>query len=214
MKTFRHISVIFAFMIAYLLPAAGLNAASRSFPRLSFGIEGSLAGTFLSYRHSNYISNYGYRIDRRVINKKYHTNGEILLHLGMNISRHVNLSLYSGYSGVCKNGSIYPLSLRCTWFPAQDPSKDRWFAFIDGGPALKKTGRVSSLAGTGKLGCGYRISLTRSAKMDFLFSLRQAFIKDIYSQPGMLSAEYVEKDRIRRNNAAYMAVTLGIGLTF
>ncbi len=186
----------------------------RSFSRLTFGVEGSFVGTFLSYRHSNFISNYGYRIDRKTYRHKFHGNGEILLHIGCNISPSVNLSLYSGYSGACKDGRIFPLDLRLTWFPSNKADKDRWFAFLDAGPALKKAGKESSLAGTGKLGGGYRISITRSVKLDFLVSLRQVFMKDMIVKTDMAENQYIDENRIRRNNTAYTAITFGIGLAF
>lgn len=201
-------------LLSASLPACAGGVRERDFSRVTFGVEGSFAGAFLSYRHSNYISNYGYRIDRKTFRHNFHGNGEILLHVGCNISPCVNLSLYSGYSGACPEGRIFPFDLRLTWFPSEKTDKDRWFAFLDAGPALNRTGKVSTLAGTGKLGGGYRISITRSVKMDFLVSLRQVFLKDMHLKANIADNQYVDENKIRRNNTAYTAVTIGIGLTF
>lgn len=203
-------------LLSALLPAWAAGKKDRSFPRMTFGIEGSFSGTFLAYRHSNFISNYGYRIDRKTFRHRFHGNGEFLLHIGYNVSSNINLSIYSGYSGAGngKSGHIYPFNLRCTWYPSERAEDDRWFAFLDVGPALKKTGSKADIAGNGRIGGGYRLSITRSVKLDFLISLRQVILRNINLQPGGMGTEYIEKEKIRRNNASYTALTLGVGITF
>ncbi len=203
-------------LVSALLPAAAGNQKSRSFPRLTFGVEGSFSGTFLTYRHSNFISNYGYRIDRKKFRHRLHGNGEFLLHVGYNVSSHINLSIYTGYSGGGngRSGHIFPLNLRCTLFPSKKTDGDRWFVFLDAGPALNKTESKNDISGNGRLGGGYRLSITRSVKLDFIISLRQTLLKNVTSQPGGMGAEFIDQDRIRRNNAAYTALSLGIGITF
>jgi hypothetical protein len=63
---------------------------------------------------------------------------------------------------------------------------------------------------TGKAGCGYRLSLSRDTKLDFIAAWRILLTHpDIYYY-GM----EVSPGRINRNNAYISAISFGIALSF
>lgn len=206
-----------ALLISALITAAALTAAARepvrNFPRFTFGIEGSFIMTALSYTHSNYIADDGYRVDDRHFSTRPSGNGELLLNAGYNIDRYMNLAFCSGFSGISRGEAVIPMSLRFSFFFGDDPVKARWFSFVDGGAGIS-VGRKAGLSPVAKIGAGYRISLTRSAKLDFLVSLR-----GIYSHPQVKeivdgAAAVVPAGRLRRSQAFHGALTFGIGLNF
>lgn len=201
------------FLLASICNAAAQDSESRKdFPRFTFGIEGSCMVTFGTYFHNNFIADDGYRINVREFDTGILCNGQLLANAGCNLSRNLNLSVYFGISGIRKHETALPLSLRLTAFFGKNPLEGRWFAFADGGTAVGT--KRPSFSPVGKLGAGYRISLTRSTKLDFLLSYQI-----IYDHPAIKESidgvtTDVPPERIRRNNTLINALTFGIGLNF
>lgn len=209
MKKFLLISVLIA---ATVIDAAAEKPA-RDFQSFTFGLEGSFILTAVTYSHINYISGDGYRVDRRGFGRMPAANGELLVNAGYNIDRHLNMALFFGVSGISREETVLPLSLRLTVLFGKDPLKSRWFSFIDGGAGIGigTTARFSPIA---KVGAGYRISLTRSAKLDFLLSLRSIYTRPQITEFSDGDMTEVPQERIRRSQAFYNAVMIGIGLNF
>lgn len=206
-----------SFLITVIIFAAVFTAAAekpaRDFPGFTFGMEGNFILSAISYSHINYIAADGYRVDRRGLVCRPAVNGELLLNAGYNIDRHLNMALCFGVSGISRGETVFPISLRLTVLFGRDPLKARWFSFIDGGAGIG-TATEARFSPAAKLGGGYRISLTRSAKLDFILSLRS-----IYTQPQITEFSdgdmvKVPSERIRRSQAFYNAIMLGIGLNF
>lgn len=204
-------------IISALITAAALSASagepSRDFPRFTFGVEGSYIVTAASFSHSNYIADDGYRVDNRSLTFRPAGNGELLLNAGWNIDSRMNLAFCTGISGISRGESVVPMSLRFTFFFGKDPMKARWFSLVDGGAGIA-LGRKAELSPLARIGAGYRVSLARSAKLDFLMSLR-----GIYSHPQVNeivdgAEAVVPPARLRRSQAFYGALTFGIGLNF
>ena len=203
---------------AFLFPAyagnslSGENPGKRDFPRFTFGVETSYVLTFLNYSHFNFISIDGGRRNERTLTASALSNGQILLSGGVNISSKLNLSIYTGYSGVYLRERMVPLSLRMSWYSGDDPMKNRWIAFCGLGAGFNDFRNFSKVSAEGKLGCGYRVSLNRSAKLDFLLAFQEIFThpKAYESDAG----NYVPAERLRRNNAFISAFTFGFALVF
>lgn len=204
-------------LISVLMTAAALTASagehSRNFPRFTFGIEGSYIVTAAAYSHSNYIADDGYRVDNRSLTFRPAGNGELLINAGYNITSRMNLAFCSGISGISRGETVIPMSLRFTLFFGKDPMRARWFSFLDGGAGIA-VGRVTPLAPIARIGTGYRISLTRSAKLDFLMSLRGIYTHPQVKEPVDGMPADVPQERLRRSQAFYGALTFGIGLNF
>lgn len=205
--------ILLTVIISAALNAAAGEMPKRDFPAFTFGAEGSFILTAASYSHFNYIAADGYRVDRKGLDCSPSANGELLLNAGYNIDRHLNIALFFGISGISRGESVLPLSLRLTYLFGNDPLKSRWFSFIDGGTGISiGTGaRFSPLA---RVGAGYRVSLTRSAKLDFILSLRSIYTRPQISEFSDGDMVSVPDERIRRSQAFHNAVTFGIGLNF
>ena len=181
---------------------------------LTFGIEGSYISTAASYRHFNYISAYGYRIDRKFWNTMYHSNGEFLIHAGFNVSRRVNMSFYTGYSGISRMEHTYPLTLRATYYFSGEEMERKWFAFADAGPGFYKSSDRMVMSGIFKLGGGYRIPLSLCSSLDFMVSVRNVMTNTSVPDFNTGTQFFISGDNLRRNNAVYLSFVFGIGLTF
>ena len=139
----------------------------------------------------------------------WQNNADLYIHSGVNLSRSWNLSLYAGYAGVGDIHKVLPVSIRATRYFGKDPLSDRWFAFTDLGSGICFKRPVQEIL-TGKIGGGYRMSLSRYSKLDFIISARMT-----YTHPQITyDQEIISHDMVRRNNAYVSALSLGIGLTF
>lgn len=185
------------------------NAQEVSFPRITFGAEWSYIATLQSGWHHNFFSPEGYRVndaDNRFI---YHSNAEAYLHAGYNVSRNWNIALYIGMTGIADLHKAVPASIRGTYYFGNDPLADRWFSYIDLGSGICLKNPPQEIL-TGKLGGGYRMSLSRNTKLDFIAALRMT-----YTHPEVrYDGEVIPMDKVNRNNAYLSAISFGIGLTF
>ncbi len=197
--------------VSMLLPLA-LNAGekdSRRSGKLTFGAEWSFISSFHCGIHHNFFSQEGYRVDLNHKSFGYESNGEVNLHCGYNIVKDWNLSLYTGFVGVYDIGNAIPVSLRLTRFFKEDGRGDRWLCYMDAGTGvcLKKNPQMTA---TGKIGGGYRLSLSRTTKMDFLLSYRMSL-----THPQIVYDGYrIPFEMTNRNNAYVSALSVGVSLTF
>lgn len=212
----------FRYYICFLVPvllscteaAARQDRAPDFLDTFTFGVEGNYANSVVSYRHYNFVSSYGYRIDRKYWDSGYHVNGEFLIHVGMNVDNRLNLSLYTGYSGIFKNMRTTPLTLRVTYCFGKDRTKNRWLVYADAGPGITQHSDKVSISGICKAGTGYRIPLSRYTRLDFLMSVRAAMTSTGAFEMNTGSSIYIPEENLRRNDAFYFALMFGIGITF
>ena len=210
--------IIFAALVPALLfspfQASGRDdgAAKRTWPRFTFGIESSYVLTFMNRSHFNFISADGGRRDVKSFSAGLWSNGQFLVHGGVNLTEKVNISLYTGYGGIFVRERMVPVSVRVSWFYGRDPMKNRWIAFCGLGAGFNDFSDLSRISAEGKLGCGYRISLNRSAKLDFLLAFQEVFTHPRAYESD--AGNYVPVERLRRNNAFISAFTFGFALVF
>jgi len=199
-------------LISTLILACCLKASGKEpvdVPKVTFGAEWSYIATFQSGHHYNFFAPDGYRVDMKDNEFGYFTNGEVLFHAGYNFNEFWNLSVYLGYTGISDLHPAFPISLRATRYFGNDPLADRWFAMADlgSGVSIKKYPREILF---GKLGGGYRISLSRHVKMDFVASLRV-----VYTHPDIIYyGDRIERKWINRDNGYLSSISLGVALTF
>lgn len=195
-------------IILTLIPIV-MNAQEGQSHRITFGAEWSCIGVFYSGYHYNFYDPEGFRVDTRDHGFKLSSNAEVYLHCGYNLNSKTNLSLYLGYSAIEHYHNIIPVSLRLTRFYGNDELKDRWFSFYDIGSGISIKAKPQEII-TGKLGCGYRMVLSRSTSLDFIAAVRCA-----YTHPDIeYYGEHITDRSINRNNAYTSALSLGIALTF
>ena len=187
--------------------ADGIPEYKRKFPRLTFGVEWGYAATFLCTFHHNYRAEDRYRVNDKGTKAMYEGNGHILAHLGANLGRHYNLAFYTGYEGIADGFCVIPMTLRHTWLFGDRAENSRWLCFADAGYGLRAEGDSNCFIA--KAGGGYRVSFSRSVKMDFLLTYRFAYAEIPFSD----ESGTVPQDRINRNNNFLNAISIGIGLT-
>jgi hypothetical protein len=202
----KRLNLILLVFLSGIVPCL---AAERPSDRFTYGIEWACIGVFYSGYHYNFFAPEGYRVDPRGYSFRYDTNGEAFFHVGYNITDKVNLALYFGVSAFEDHHATLPLSLRVTGFFKDNPLQDRWFWFIDAGTGLSIKEHPEEIY-NGKLGCGYRLSLSRKTKLDIHLSLRSS-----YTHPEIYYYDIkIDAGRINRNNAYLSAVAFGMSLTF
>lgn len=186
-----------------------VNAQKDRFSKYTFGVEWGYVATFQSGYRYIFFPPEGYRVDVRDNSFRLQNNADLYIHSGVNLSRSWNLSLYAGYAGVGDIHKVLPVSIRATRYFGKDPLSDRWFAFTDLGSGICFKRPVQEIL-TGKIGGGYRMSLSRHSKLDFIISARMT-----YTHPQITyDQEVISQEMVRRNNAYVSALSLGLGLTF
>ena len=178
----------------------------RRVPRITYGAEWSYIATLNTTYHHNFRALDGYRVNEKGSTMMYNGNGELLAHIGINFGIHYNLALYAGYGGLYEGYTVFPVSLRNTWLFGDSPEKSRWLCFIDAGAGIRPGDRDAI---TGKAGFGYRLSLSRSVKLDLLLAYRFSYAETSFCDPD----GPVPDHRIMRNNNYLSALNLGIGIT-
>ena len=200
-------------LILMLCMAFGLTlegtTLSTDVPRVSFGVEWGYIASFYNGHHNYFIAPEGYRVEDKNSKAIFCSNGEVNLHAGCNLNAKWNMSLYVGYAGIGDYHTGLPVSLRMTRYFGADPMADRWFAYCDLGSGISFKEHPQELL-TGKIGGGYRLSMSRYTKLDFIAALRFVHTHpDVYHYN-----ETIEKHSINRNSGYLISASFGIGITF
>jgi len=177
-------------------------------PRLRYGIEWSYTASFLHSYHNNYLSDVGERVDERGLELFYFGNGQALAHVGLEFCEKYSVALYSGYIGIKQERRAIPLTLRGSYF-FNGYGSDGSFCFIDTGAALFNGDKNTMIT---KGGWGRRICLGHGTNLDISISAQLAYDHPRIFDSGTGST--VDKESLRRNDAAYGGINLTIGLNF
>lgn len=185
------------------------EAATERFSRLTYGVEWGYVATVHSGYHYNYFAPEGFRVDESDNNFGYWHNADMYLHIGCNLNVRWNMSMFVGYAGAGDFHNVIPVSIRATRYFGNDPLIDRWLTFVDLGSGICLRSPVQEIL-VGKIGGGYRISLSKDTKLDFLFSARVT-----YTHPYIFYDDtQISHNKINRNNAWLSALSIGIALSF
>lgn len=178
-------------------------------PRITFGAEWGYMPALFSGHHFNFFAPEGFRVDDKGVSAIYRTNGEVSLHVGYNINSLWNISIHAGYSGAGTYEPVIPISCRFTRFWGDNYMLDRWFTLLDIGSGICLKESPQEIV-TGKIGGGYRISLSRNTKLDFIAAIRM-----LYTHPDIIYyKESIDINHINRNDGYIGSIFLGISLTF
>lgn len=181
----------------------------KALPKASFGAEWSYMATFFSAYHYNFFDPDGFRVNEKGSAASYFTNGEVCLHVGYNVNALWNIALYAGYAGAGNFHAVIPISVRATRFFGKSHMTDRWFAFCDIGSGISVKNTPQEIY-TGKLGGGYRLSLSRHTKIDFIAALRTLYLHTDIEYFG----DTLSDDLVNRNDGYVSSLCFGISLTF
>lgn len=183
------------------------NAQETSFPRFTFGSEWSYISTVHSIWHYNFFSPEGYRVDMKGSETKYTANGEAYINAGYNFNEHWNIAMYIGIAGIGNIHKAVPFSFRGTYYFGDNPLSDRWFTYIEAGSGISLKIPPQEIFAC-KAGGGYRISLSRHSKLDFMLAL-----KVTYTHPEIIYDEIrIDPQRINKNGMIMTSVSLGMAI--
>ena len=192
-----------------LIIAAFISARGTGMPEITFGAEWGYMPSLFYGHHYNFFDPDGFRVDDKDTSFGYFTNGEVTLHVGYNFNEYWNLSFHTGYSGAGSFAPVVPMSLRITRYWGDNHLSDRWLTFAECGSGISIKKRPQEIF-TGKVGGGYRLSLSRFTKLDFIAAFRM-----LYTHPDIMHYGY-EIDRIwtNRNDGHVGSLFFGLSLTF
>ena len=196
-------------ILAFLPVLSYAGDGAKTGGGLTFGTEWGYILTFYSGYHNNFFSPDGWRVNEKDVGPCYHINAEVYFHVGYNVSNNWNISAYAGYSALQDKDHCVPVSLRATRYFKENEKGDRWLTYLDLGSGVSIKKHPQEIL-TGKLGTGYRFSLSEKTKIDVLASLRMTY--------GHSNIEFentqISFDRINRNNLYGCALSVGLSLTF
>ena len=204
----KRIFLILLIVNAFNIIVNAQSSGMKTYPRLTFGAEWGYVGTIWSAYHHNFFSPEGYRVNRSGNRWDWHSNADVYLHGGCNINEDWNLSMYVGYAGIGGITRGIPVSIRGTRYFGDDPMKDRWLAFMDLGSGICLKEPVQEMFSC-KAGCGYRLSLSRDTKLDFMISARMTYTH----QNVIYDGTRIPASMINRNNALAGAVAFTMAIT-
>lgn len=192
-----------------LLLTAFVSARGVSMPKITFGAEWGYMPALFSGHHHNFFDPDGFRVDDKNTAFGYFTNGEVTLHAGYNFNEYWNLAFHTGYSGAGDFAPVVPISLRITRYLGCNHLSDRWFTFLEGGSGISIKEHPQEIF-CGKIGGGYRISLSRLTKLDFIAAFRM-----LYTHPDIMYYGYeISRELTNRNDGHVGSLFFGLSLTF
>ena len=196
-------------LLFFLSFTAWGNTHSSTIRRFTFGAEWSYCATLFSGINNYFYAPEGFRVNQKESILHYISNGETSINAGYNLNNNWNLSLHLGYTKIGKYHAAIPVSLRATRYFEDNHLSDKWFTFIDLGSGVSLKTHPQEIL-TGKIGAGYRLSLSRYTKLDLLMSIR-----GMYTHPDVkYYGEIIDKTVIKSNEAFVCSLSLGIGLNF
>lgn len=201
--------VLISILSLLICTGAAARRHESNVPCVTFGAEWSYSAAFLKGYHYYFIAPEGFRIEERDNRATFHSNCEVYLHAGYNLNGNWNLSLYAGYAGIGDFHTGIPVSLRMTRFFGNDPLQDRWFAYCDIGSGISIKKDPQELL-SGKIGVGYRLSMSKYTKVDFIAALRC-----IHTHPDIeYFGEKISLESVSRSSGYIISASVGIGITF
>ncbi len=205
----KRLAVILLIMGMFNMNVHARGETDTFLSRITFGLEWGYVASVHSVYHLNFFAPEGYRMDIKGSKLGHVNNADMYLKLGYDLSTVWNMAVCLGYKGIADIHRAVPLSFRMTRYFNDNPLRDRWFGFIDLGSGISLKKPVQEIL-TGKVGGGYRLSLSRHSSLDFLLSARLT-----YTHPEITYDDVIiPLNRTNRNNAFISAISVGMAVTF
>ena len=188
---------------------ACLGAGARVPDKLHLGADWGFTATALRFHHYNYLDeSIGFRVDDSGWTSDIGANGFVYLTVGFDVTDRLKLDAYAGYAGVNDNVRIVPVLVGATWF-LRSGGVDGFFLYARGGEGFKprKSGPPIIM---GTAGPGFRLALSRRSSIDVKLGIQFSIDHPEVWDP--VERQYISPHNIRRNDATYYGVNLGIAL--
>ena len=194
--------------LSLILSITCMNAGNDR-TEVTYGVEWGYKATVFTGGHANFFAPDGHREDIVKNALNFYANSHASVHFGMDMNDLWNLSAYVGYAGIADYHHSIPVSIRLTRFFETDSKGDRWLSFIDAGSGISVKKDPEEIL-TGKLGAGYRLSLSKDTKLDFMAAGEIVITHPEINYFGSI----ISADRINRNISYVTSISLSISLTF
>lgn len=199
----------FTLLSALLLCLSASGGGKEFLHRIHPGLEWGYTLTYATYQHFNYLDpSIGFRIDEKGWTAPPSSNAFILGSICYDLSEYLSVSLISGYQGISKNCRSIPVLCRAHFY-LSGMYTDGFFILYDFGVNL---GRPNNYGNQIQLGTGYSFVLTPHSSIALNMGLRVVYdCPDIWDP---IEEHYIPEHNIRRNDAWYCALNMGIALKF
>lgn len=202
----KRFSAILLVLLCSLTVFAGGGDFMRRFHP---GVEWGMSLTPATFHHYNYLDeSIGFRINDEGWDYRKKLNAYILGSLGFDVTRTFSIALLSGWQGIERGKCIVPLISRLSFY-LSGKEKDSIFVLTDIGLALDEMKKRCNFI---QIGSGYRLVLTPAYSLCFITSGRVAFDHPAVWDP--IEEDFISERNIKRNNAWYCALNIGLSLEF
>ena len=208
MKHWHNIIVIFTLSICCSAVSAKDGGARA---RFIYGLDWGYSNIVSQWHHANYISSDGFRVNQINTDFNYAPNGYCRGYAGINFPDKWALAVYGGFNGISKGRTASSFSARLSFAPS-GWREDGLKFFAEDGIALTETfkDKIDRLWAAGG---GYRLQLSEGVGLDLSVSVQVAYdhplrVYDKYS------GELLRNENIRKSEAVYTALNIGLALSF
>lgn len=201
----------FVFILSIMLGTASIAGGRPFHDRLHPGLEWGYSITVASYHHFNYLDeSIGFRINDEGWEPESVSNAFVLGSVTVDFSDFVSLSLISGYEGLNRRVRAIPVSARLNY--ALRGFDTDGFSLYAGGGMLFISDKTKRRGKQLELGAVYNIVLAPHASVGFKLGARAVTDRPDVWDP--ISEEFISERNIKRKDASYYALNLGIMLSF
>ncbi len=186
--------------------------AENPVKRFSFGLEWGIAESMWGRYDYQYRTLENFRAGKTYDTFESHLNGMVLGFAGVNLSRRMNLGIYSGYQGLTNKVRIVPVELKVKYFTGREPGVRGWLLTAGGGVGLNTSGEMDICANLAEAGFGRRIYVGCGVSMDitltFLAGKSHPPVFNNYDDI-MVDTDHLEKsDKISLSGALKISLNL------
>ncbi len=206
----KRIILIFLILSVFNINVSAKGKDERNLSRMTYGIEWNyITSLYKAYRFNYFVPDGGYLVEDRGNSFTFISNADAYAHIGCNLNKNWNISIYIGYEGISDIHTAIPVSLRATRHFNERRNGDRWFSYAAAGSGIGLKQPIQEIF-TGKVGGGYSMALNRRLSLDFLISARFS-----YTHPrAIYDGELVPMSKTTRNNACIGGISFGMALNF
>jgi len=186
--------------------------AGNPVKRFSYGLEWGIAETIWGRYDYQYRTLENFRAGKSFDTFESHINGMVLGFAGVNLSRRMNLGVYSGYQGLTDKVRIVPIELKIKYFTGREPGVQGWLLTAGGGVGLDPSGKMDVCSNLAEAGFGRRIYVGCGVSMDITLTLLAGESHPpVYNNYDdiMVDTEHLEKsDKISLSGALKISLNL------
>lgn len=177
--------------------------------RFRYGVEWGLNSATVSGISCSYITGEGYLVDSDYMKCRGYVNGCIFGFAGIELSRHFETRIYSGYMGLTPHERVVPAFMRVLYdFEGSGRSLSN-SVFADAGAGFRSHSKPSLICRTGyRFRCGLTSHTALEINAGVLMSISHPDVKDKYA------GGYVPREKLGISRSLNLGPTLTAALVF